>query len=276
MQFDLTHKYLLIFTIIYLQCISLIKSQYSQIWYDPMEDQDCNDWTQYAGAGRIDCGYTSSGGCEENPCVKIESHDTASSSLSRTTNIAAYSSLQLQVSVSAWDLESDEYCEIYCQYDGESLTHLATINPPDDQLYHYFDSVYDLPPAVGKTDVTIHFLNYAGADDFCYWDNVYLRGIPDVSATPQPTSQPSLGESQYSQIWYDPMEDQDCNGWTQYAGAGRIDCGYTSSGGCEENPCVKIESHDTASSSLSRTTNITPYSSVQLQVSVSAWALENG
>eukprot|EP01083_Nonionella_stella_P189078 698443_1 len=129
MQFDLTHKYLLIFTIIYLQCISLIKSQYSQIWYDP---------------------------------------------------------------------------------------------------------------------------------------NVYLRGIPDVSATPQPTSQPSLGESQYSQIWYDPMEDQDCNGWAQHAGAGRIDCGYTSSGGCEENPCVKIESHDTASaySSLSRTTNIAAYSSL--------------
>eukprot|EP01083_Nonionella_stella_P165817 552669_1 len=203
MHFVSTHSCLDIFTIIYLQWISPINSQYLQIWYDSM--LDCSNWNTY---GTVYCGYISDGGgCEENPCVRMDSDDVIGwSSLDRVTNIASYSSLRIEVSVSTYLMESSDVCKIYCQYDDELWTDLATINPPNDgNLYRYLNSVYDLPSAVGKTNLIIYLRNEAGADDRCYWDNVFLRGIPEISATPE--------ELFYSFIFEQPSD------WTEDIGS---------------------------------------------------------
>eukprot|EP01083_Nonionella_stella_P012823 36215_1 len=196
MQSIWTHSYSPIFTVIYLQCVSLIESQYSLIWHDSMSN--CDNWDQLYGY--TECGYNSgTGGCQINPCVKMESEDAAGhAKLERVTNIASYSSLQLQISVTTWKMESGEYCDIYFEYDDVWIDHtenlLCRLNPPDDSgFYHYFDTVCDFPSSVGKTDVLIRLQNEGQSDDVCYWDEVYLKGVlvPETSPTPNPSRKPS-------------------------------------------------------------------------------------
>eukprot|EP01083_Nonionella_stella_P038165 103883_1 len=172
-----------ILTIIYFQWVSHVNSQYSQIWYDSMSN--CKSWTRSSSS--IDCAWSSSS-CHSQPCVRLEGAEY----IKRTTDIDSYSSLQIQVSVGTHEMEAGDYCEVYFRYDSDSWQVLCTINPDNDgDRYEHWNTVCNLPSSVGKTTVKISLENTAEDEDYCYFDNVYLRGIPEVTPTTKPTPKPT-------------------------------------------------------------------------------------
>eukprot|EP01083_Nonionella_stella_P308893 1091791_1 len=174
-------RFIAILTIIYFQWVSHVNSQYSQIWYDSMSN--CKSWTRSSSS--IDCAWSSSS-CHSQPCVRLEGAEY----IKRTTDIDSYSSLQIQVSVGTHEMEAGDYCEVYFRYDSDSWQVLCTINPDNDgDRYEHWNTVCNLPSSVGKTTVKISLENTAEDEDYCYFDNVYLRGI--LEPTPNPTPKPT-------------------------------------------------------------------------------------
>eukprot|EP01083_Nonionella_stella_P208101 755455_1 len=182
-----------IFVVIYLQCVALIKTQYANIWSDPMSSTTCNGWTKSNG-GQITCGIVSATGCQSGgSCHKIESDNSANlANLKRTTNIASYSSLQLQLSITTFGMESGDACYVLYQYDDEPISQSVRVNPPLTGGYYHYNNLISagFPSAVGKSTFTIWLENSGTTtNDFCYFDNVYLRGS---TPTPEPTPKPTL------------------------------------------------------------------------------------
>eukprot|EP01083_Nonionella_stella_P165688 551854_1 len=181
-------RFIAILTIIYFQWVSHVNSQYSQIWYDPMSN--CDHWSK-SSSYDVSCGYDSSS-CQNYYCAKLYGGGPY---ITRTTNIASYSSLQVQVSVGTNHMESGDRCAIRYEYDNDGDKLLHEINPPNyGDRYYYWNTVLDLPSAVDKTSVIIWLENdssqgYMDSGDSCYFDNVYLRGI--LEPTPNPTPKPT-------------------------------------------------------------------------------------
>eukprot|EP01084_Bolivina_argentea_P061522 112442_1 len=78
---------------------------------------DCSSWsTNY---GTISCGYDSEG-CHNGDCHKVESEDSQGYAyIGRTTNIAAYSAIQIELDIGSWGMESGDECNIYFEFDGD-------------------------------------------------------------------------------------------------------------------------------------------------------------
>eukprot|EP01083_Nonionella_stella_P244886 851873_1 len=180
--------FIAILTIIYFQLVSQMNTQYSQIWYDSMSN--CDNWTKSGSIEMIECGWKSNS-CHNERCVRLQGGEY----VKRTTDIASYSSLQLQVSVGTRAMENGDFCDVLFQYDTNGINLLCRINPEDDGArYEYWNTVCDLPSSVGKTEVIIWLENDAEGDgDYCYFDDVYLRGIIETpKPTPKPTPTPTI------------------------------------------------------------------------------------
>eukprot|EP01083_Nonionella_stella_P256582 879235_1 len=169
--------------------IPLYTSQYSQIWYNSMSN--CENWISSSGSVR--CGVDSVG-CQNTPCVEIQSVDVANMGypyFQRTTNITSYSSIQLQVSIGTYYTKK---CSIFFQYDDEAssdtFNFLCGFNPVFTESFkHSNDKICNLPSAVGKSYLIIRLMN-EGSYGFCYVDNVYLRGVHEGITTISPSANP--------------------------------------------------------------------------------------
>eukprot|EP01083_Nonionella_stella_P151764 485482_1 len=185
-----------IFLVIYIQCISQITSQYQQIWYDSMSSSSCSGWSD--SYGTLSCGVSDSG-CTSGTCHKLESEDSQGYAyLKRTTNIASYSSIQIGVSIGTYGMESGDDCNIYFEFDdwiGDDYIYNTAcgFSPSNDGGYYYETLVCNIgPSAVGKSEFTFWLENDGESGDYCYFDDVYLRGIPEGPApTPKPTPKPT-------------------------------------------------------------------------------------
>eukprot|EP01083_Nonionella_stella_P312305 1116514_1 len=180
----------LIANAIYILFVTQIRSQYTEIWFDNMESS--SGWTSSDGS-LVTFGYDSSG-CFTSDCLKTEGEYGVDAYAYRSTNVAAYSSLQLQFDVSTDDMESGKTCTVYYAYNSQSnKQQIAAIDPPNEDRFYYEDKIVTLPSASSATSVCIWLETTTNGDttssyDRCYWDNVYLRGIV---STVQPTPNPS-------------------------------------------------------------------------------------
>eukprot|EP01083_Nonionella_stella_P223106 795498_1 len=106
----------LIANAIYILFITQIRSQYTEIWFDNMDSN--SGWTSSDGSV-VMFGY-SSAGCITSVCLKTEGSFGVDAYAYRSTNVAAYSSLQLQFDVSTDDMESGKTCTVYYAYNSQS------------------------------------------------------------------------------------------------------------------------------------------------------------
>eukprot|EP01083_Nonionella_stella_P286134 973853_1 len=176
---------------IYILFVTQIRSQYQNIWYDMMNTG--TGWS-ISSSSHVWFNYDSPG-CHTNTCLKTEGSSGVNHYAVRSTNVAAYSSLQLQYGVSTDDLEAGKTCTVYYAYNSQSNKQvLKAIDPPDIDRNYYWNQVVDLPSASSATTVWVWLEtttngNTASSTDMCYWDNVYLRGI----LTPVPAKIPTRG-----------------------------------------------------------------------------------
>eukprot|EP01083_Nonionella_stella_P020754 57591_1 len=183
----------LIANAIYILFITQIRSQYTEIWFDNMESS--SGWTSSDGS-LVTFGYDSSG-CFTSDCLKTEGEYGVDAYAYRSTNVAAYSSLQLQFDVSTDDMESGKTCTVYYAYNSQSnKQQIAAIEPPDQDRNNYEDEIVTLPSASSATTVWIWLEATTNGDtssssDRCYWDNVSLWGIFTPAPTPKPTPKPT-------------------------------------------------------------------------------------
>eukprot|EP01083_Nonionella_stella_P011537 32734_1 len=181
----------LIANVIYILFVSQIRSQYTEIWFDNMYSG--SGWTASSNS-QVLFGYSSTG-CFTGKCLKTDGRYGVGAYAYRSTNVAAYSSLELQFDVSTDTLESGESCQVYYAYNSKSnKRQIKSIDPPDESRNFYFDQIATLPSAVSATTAWIWLQSTTNGDtssthDRCYWDNVSLRGIVDLQPTPQPTPQ---------------------------------------------------------------------------------------
>eukprot|EP01083_Nonionella_stella_P318173 1161685_1 len=128
-----------LFLVIYIQCISHVASQYQQIWYDPMSSSSCSGWS--SSYGTVSCGV-SNNGCTSGTCHEVESEDSKGYAyLERSTNIASYSSIQVEVSIGTYEMESGDDCNIYFEFDddwvGDDTNTACGFNPGNDEGYYW-------------------------------------------------------------------------------------------------------------------------------------------
>eukprot|EP01083_Nonionella_stella_P174175 603078_1 len=173
-------------TILWIQYLYHVKSQWTQIWYDNMEAN--THWTK-STAGTITFGHSSES-CQSNGCCRMEAESSSTDTfLVCVTDVSQYESLQLQFSVATRDMESGNSCFVTYSYEGpDAYVTLADLNPSNDGGRHnYFDQVEDLPSALGKDNLWIWLEIGGSSSDWCYWDNVYLYGIVDTTTTSPPS-----------------------------------------------------------------------------------------
>eukprot|EP01083_Nonionella_stella_P012725 35994_1 len=166
-----------------------------------MSSSSCSGWS--SSYGTVSCGVSNSG-CTSGTCHEVESEDSQQKGyaylyayLKRTTNIASYSSIQIGVSIGTYGMESGDDCNIYFEFDDDWVdddTNMACgFNPGNDEGYYWEHLVCNIGlSAVGKSTFTLWLENDGTGNDFCYFDDVYLRGIPEgPSPTPKPTPKPT-------------------------------------------------------------------------------------
>eukprot|EP01083_Nonionella_stella_P312307 1116519_1 len=183
----------LIANVIYILFVSQIRSQYTEIWFDNMYSG--SGWTASSNS-QVLFGYSSTG-CFTGKCLKTDGRYGVGAYAYRSTNVAAYSSLQLQFDVSTDDLESNEKCTVYYAYNSKSnKQYLDSVDPPDTDRHYYYNQAATLPSASSATTVWIWLESTTNGDtgsssDRCYWDNVSLRGVFTPAPTPKPTPKPT-------------------------------------------------------------------------------------
>eukprot|EP01084_Bolivina_argentea_P288122 494490_1 len=130
--------------------------------------------------------------CENSPCAQICAIGNGYKSrwLQKSTNIAAYSALELQFSVGIWNKEKNlAKCQIYYSYDTGAFQNQWE-RSGDGTAYN--DQVQVLGSTEYATNVTIKlqvYGNSADCDTACYFDNVVLNGIVRTDApTVMPTT----------------------------------------------------------------------------------------
>eukprot|EP01083_Nonionella_stella_P095862 269252_1 len=99
----------------------------------------------------------------------------------RATNVACYSSHQLQFDVSCKDFESGDTCKVYYKYDSGLKQVLETFESAEG-VERWPQNRLDLPNASSASTAYVYFETNAqdtSQVDKCYWDNVYLYGIQE-------------------------------------------------------------------------------------------------
>eukprot|EP01083_Nonionella_stella_P222022 792631_1 len=161
------------------------------IWSDTMNNNDNADWSEQDTAGaRITFG--SDGNGPDGSCAIV----VETSSIDRVTDVSDYIDITLHVDLVAYDLEprEDDHCQIAYSYGGTSF---VTTNYSSDGTYS--DQLIAIPDPSSQTMLTVRLAAVAdSSNDFCFWDNVSLRGTLVTQSptqnpiTPAPTSNPTL------------------------------------------------------------------------------------
>ena len=119
--------------------------------------------------------------------------------LQRTTNVAAYSALQLQFSVTTWKMTNQRQCQVRYGYNGVNFQMLWEGNGGSGTNHN--NKVENLDSIGSATTVTIRLQIYGNSNDCdnaCYFDNVILKGIPRTDdPTPTPTDNPTRSPTDY-------------------------------------------------------------------------------
>eukprot|EP01084_Bolivina_argentea_P213330 362333_1 len=113
--------------VIYIQSLWHIHSQYTQIWYSSMTSS--SSWSS-SSSSMVSFDYDSTG-CFSGTCCKTDAQDGVDAYVYRTTNVAAYSSLEVQFDVSANSMDSGDTCKVYYAYNSGSKKLIKTFDPPD-------------------------------------------------------------------------------------------------------------------------------------------------
>eukprot|EP01083_Nonionella_stella_P256037 878022_1 len=174
-------------TIIHLQCLYHVTSQWQQIWYDSLSSG--TNWNMYEGGGIIDFGGgTGSSSCPSSSCTTMKS-DGATTYFNRDTSVSSYGSLQIEISVSTRNMDTGDYCEVWYSYNGGSLYLADRWNGPSSgDRKEYWHQTVTLPDASSASTVRLRYEVDGPDKSWCYWDEAYLYGI---TATPQPTPKPT-------------------------------------------------------------------------------------
>ena len=151
---------------------------------------------------------------------------TRNSFIQKTTNIAAYTDIELQMDLTPYRMVANEgdYCRVSYQYDDDGwIVCNAYV-----QNATFLDESIAFPPSPSSNTLTIKFEVQSGGEsnaEKCFVDNVILRGIqktapptnvptrnptkstidPTQNPTLSPSSQPSLHPSERPSI--DPTSD---------------------------------------------------------------------
>eukprot|EP01084_Bolivina_argentea_P274133 467181_1 len=174
------------------------QSQYVNIWFDNMNTNN-NGWIMN---GDVSFPYSSLS-CGNYRNVNIEgtcARTRVDAYIQQSTNITSYNSIQLQVDVSNYDLDSGDYCYIWYQYDNEGWQVWDTYYGAGSTDYFFDNQILDASPSVSGNPIIFDIrlgVSGSGDNDYCYYDNVYLKGItktdtPTALPTPSPTSNPTL------------------------------------------------------------------------------------
>ncbi len=191
------HQFLFIVftTFIYIQLLYVANCQYTPIWSDNFSTRDpawiCGDGGSLSNSDQInyfahacylpwdlDKNY-----CQNKPCAMVcaVGDEWKNYWLERTTNIAAYSALRLEFSVSAWEMFDPRKCQISYSYDGAD--DVIEWEKSGNRVQWYNRSI-DLGSSTGSaSSVTIKLQTYANSNQCeyaCYFDNVLLKGIPGL------------------------------------------------------------------------------------------------
>eukprot|EP01083_Nonionella_stella_P043823 118290_1 len=155
------------------------QSEYVEIWHDYMETNN-GSWNTF---GAVDFPYNSDS-CGTNSCARV----TDTGYIEKITNIALWTNIQLQADVGTWDLESNDFCAVWYQYDNEGWIVWATWQGDEGGDSFYDNQILYAPASSSQNPTTFGLrmgpINGDSEDDRCYFDNVYLRGI---THTPNPT-----------------------------------------------------------------------------------------
>eukprot|EP01083_Nonionella_stella_P094880 266312_1 len=169
----------------------MIKGQFIEIWYDDMAVN--NGWTLTTPTD-VEISARSIY-CTQNPCIRITTKNAGHSAIDKGTDISGYTSIQLQFDVTTNDLEdSSDKCQVYYAYDTRNdKVHLQDYTGGiGGEITSFENEIFYLPLSLSSTMLWIFFEVSGTIDhsDYCYWDNVYLRGIP-ATPTPAPSRVPT-------------------------------------------------------------------------------------
>eukprot|EP01083_Nonionella_stella_P148320 469264_1 len=176
------------------------QNQYVEIWYDNMDTND-GSWNTF---GAVDFPYDSNY-CEHgnSSCART----TTTGYIEKVTNIASWTNIQLQVHVSTWGLESNDFCAVWYQYDNEGGIVWATWG----QGIEYKNQILYAPASSSQTPTMFGLrmgtMNGDSDNDRCYFDNIYLRGIIANTAAPtDSTESPSAAPTRSTTTPTTPSE----------------------------------------------------------------------
>eukprot|EP01084_Bolivina_argentea_P046763 86115_1 len=163
--------------------------QYVTIWEDNM-DTNNNLWTGY---NQFDFGKSSSK-CQLNTCARV-SATNGNSWIQRTTNISLYHSIELQIDITGYELETGDTCQIFYNYDNNQWIKLG-----DWGNNKYKNEIINFPQSYTANILWIRLQingDSTKGEDRCYWDNIILKGIPfTLNPSNVPTNNPSVFPTQ--------------------------------------------------------------------------------
>eukprot|EP01083_Nonionella_stella_P139197 424113_1 len=257
--------------IIYIELLCLITCQYTTIWYDDMS-------TNNAGWDANSFSYTefgsNSNGCLSGTCCITNGGEGFDEWAVRSTDISSYSSIRLQLHLSTYLLYSDSSCRIYYSYSSESDASkilISEIDPPgNDDRYWYPDTTIDFPSSPSSNTIWVWLYSRCPSNpsqEYCIWDDVYLKGVLHSGSTPQPTS-----PSSYTTIWSDTMQQN--NGWTASSSNDAL-FAYDSSGCPDYSLCTKVTNDDSTTPYIEKSFDISAYSNIRMRLSLCAGDLES-
>ena len=159
-------------------------AQYTQLWFDDMDDN--NGWAEH---NSVDLPRNSDG-CYSYPqggqCAALNAENGPSWIQCKQDGMLSYSMVQFQFDLWGWDLESNDECQvIYCYASSSScLDSSSNIfsypNEANEATIVSFGS-----PTNDRIWIRLKIDGDSSSKgDKCYFDTVYLRGIP----APQPTT----------------------------------------------------------------------------------------
>eukprot|EP01083_Nonionella_stella_P140186 429289_1 len=156
----------------------------------------------------------SKGGCS-SLCTRVRADRAVNEPdayIYRSTNVSAYTTLQLQVNGSCINLEPGDACRIYYGWSQSDKNAIKSWGDfPNSNTYFYLNQAIDLPDASNADTVWIWLESHNNGTtgdpsaDTCYWNNVVLRGIlatqpPYNEPSASPTQPPSQSPSQYPTV----------------------------------------------------------------------------
>eukprot|EP01083_Nonionella_stella_P075626 205660_1 len=176
-------RLILVLNLIYLQCIWQLKSQWTDIWYEDGTFANSADLYKWTTSDGLKWAYNSPDNCFTGTCICMEDFEW----MSRQTDITSYSQLRLKYDLTSLDQRPDYQlfkpgsCRIYYAYDSEVDKRLTQ---SIKYTTHLANQTHPLEEPTAKSTLWLWFqTEHDMSMHQCFWDNIYLQGIPDNKTT---------------------------------------------------------------------------------------------